>query len=43
MVKHVLAWLKSGRHVALDKATGIPAEVQHISKSAKLFSNDSSK
>ena len=40
--KHVLSWLKSGRHGALDKATGIPAKVQHSSKSAKLFSNDSS-
>ena len=36
--KYVVSWLKSGRHDALDKATGIPAEVQRISKNAKLFS-----
>ena len=36
--KYVVSRFKSGRHDALDKATGIPAEVQRISKSSKLFS-----
>ena len=39
--KYVVSWLKSGKHGALDKVTGIPAKAQHSSKSSKLFSNNS--
>ena len=35
--KHVISWLKSGRHGALDKATGISSKDPQIRKSEKLF------
>jgi len=35
--KYVVSWLKSGRHGALDKTTGVPRKDDVISHSAKLF------
>jgi len=35
--KYVVSWLKSGRHGALDKPTGIPRKVEEVPKKTKLF------
>ena len=35
--KYVITWLKSGRHGALDKATGLPKKTEAIPNSSKLF------
>ena len=35
--KYVITWLKSGKHGALDKATGFPKKVETASQSSKLF------
>ena len=35
--KYVIGWLKSGKHGALDKATGLPRAAEIASHSSKLF------
>ena len=35
--KYVISWLKSGRHGALDKATGLPRTAELARHSSKLF------
>jgi len=35
--KYAMSWLKSGRHGALDKTTGMPRKDDLISHSAKMF------
>lgn len=35
--KYVITWLKSGRHGALDKPTGLPTKPQNVTHSSKLF------
>jgi len=36
-VKYVVTWLKSGRHGALDKPTGLPKKVDTVPHSSTLF------
>ena len=33
----VLSWIKSGRHAALNKASGAPKQIVEIKYGAKLF------
>jgi hypothetical protein len=40
--RHVMTWLKSGRHGALDKSTGIPPKKKDICKSMLIFMPESS-
>jgi len=35
--KYVVSWLQSGRHGALDKATGLPKQAVTVKQSSKLF------
>ena len=35
--KYVISWLKSGRHGALDKATGLPKTCEIVPHNSKLF------
>ena len=35
--KYVISWIKSGRHGALDKPTGLPSNKEVVSHSSKLF------
>jgi len=35
--KYVITWLKSGRHHALDKATGLPKKVEAANHCSMLF------
>ena len=36
-LKYVISWLKSGRHGALDKATGLPKKVEVVPHRTTLF------
>ena len=35
--KYVISWLKSGKHGALDKATGLPKKLLTVKHSSTLF------